>query len=81
MGLIQNNLIEGETVLYRAQLHWVALSRHITIVLVLIAAAVALLYFAALNPSADNADLMKKISYVLISISIIPVFAGALKRS
>jgi len=81
MAYIQNNLIEGETVLYHAHLHWVALLRHIIIVLVLIAAAIALFYYASQDPSSDNADLMKKISYILISISIIPVIAGAIKRS
>ena len=81
MAYIQNNLIDGEKVLYHAQLHWVALLRHIMVVLLLIAAAIALLYLASQNPSAHNADLMKGISYVLVSISIIPIFAGAMKRS
>jgi membrane protein YdbS with pleckstrin-like domain len=81
MPYLDNNRIEGEKVLYHAHLHWIALLKHILIVLLLIAAALTLLYFASQTASADNADLMKRISYILISISIIPIAAGAIKRS
>jgi len=81
MAYIQNNLIEGESVLYHAHLHWVALLKHILIVLLLCVAAIALTYFAYQDPPPDNADTMKKISYILISLSLIPVVAGAIKRS
>src|SRR3982751_5441651 len=81
MEYIGNNLMEGERVVCQAHLHWVALIKHILIVLVLIGAALTLLYFASQTASADNADLMKRISYVLISLSIIPIAAGAIKRS
>jgi uncharacterized membrane protein YdbT with pleckstrin-like domain len=81
MAYIQNNLIEGESVLYHAHLHWVALLRHILVVLTLCAVAVVLTYFAYQDPPPDNADTMKKISYILISLSLIPIVAGAIKRS
>jgi hypothetical protein len=72
MPYIEHNLINSELVLYRAGLHSVVLPIRILIVFIMIAAAIALWYFACQNSPPENTDLMKKTSYVLISLSLIP---------
>lgn len=73
MPYIEHNLINSELMLYRAGFHSFVLLKHILIAFIMIAAGMALWYFACQNTPLDNTDLIKKTSYVLISLSLIPV--------
>jgi uncharacterized membrane protein YdbT with pleckstrin-like domain len=81
MGYIDKNLIDGETVVYEARLHWVLFLRPAILSLIFIAVAVALFYFASDSINANNTSLMQHIGWVLIVLAILPVVAGVFRRA
>ena len=50
MGYVDENLIKGESVKYRARRHWVAFVRSLLLALVLVAAGVALVMLNVTRP-------------------------------
>ncbi len=81
MGYIDNNLIEGETVIYQARLHWVLFLKPMLLSLIFVAIAVALFYFASDSIDSGNTLLMQRIGGVLILLAIIPIVVGVFRRS
>lgn len=81
MAYIDKNLIEGETVIYEARLHWVLFLKPMILTFIFIAIAAALFYFAAESINPDSTTLMRRIGGVLIVLAIIPVVVGAFRRS
>jgi len=81
MGYIENNLIEGESVIYHARLHWIILIKPFLVSLVFIGASIVLFYFALKDPAPDNAPLLKQIGIVLAVLAVIPLIVGIIRRS
>jgi uncharacterized membrane protein YdbT with pleckstrin-like domain len=81
MGYIDDNLIEGETVIYEARLHWVLFLKPMILTFIFVAIAAALFYFAAESINPESTTLMRRIGGVLIVLAIIPVVVGAFRRS
>jgi uncharacterized membrane protein YdbT with pleckstrin-like domain len=80
MGYIDNNLIEGETVIYEARLHWVLFLKPMILSLIFVTIAVALFYFANDSIDSGNTLLMQRIGGVLILLALIPVVVGVFRR-
>jgi uncharacterized membrane protein YdbT with pleckstrin-like domain len=81
MGYIQKNLIDGESVIYEARLHWVLFLRPAIVSLVFIGVAAALFYFASDSIDSDNTWLMQRIGIALIFLAILPIVVGTVQRS
>jgi uncharacterized membrane protein YdbT with pleckstrin-like domain len=81
MGYIDNNLIDGETVVYHARLHWVLFLKPLLLSLIFVAIAAALFYFASDSIDSGNTLLMQRIGGVLILLAIIPIVVGVFRRS
>ena len=81
MGYIEKNLISGESVTYRARLHWILFVKPGLVSLAIIAVAGAFLYFAYQGSTPDYASLMKKIGGVLVLIAAIPIVVAAVRRA
>jgi uncharacterized membrane protein YdbT with pleckstrin-like domain len=81
MGYIENNLIGGESIVYRARLHWVLFLKPALVSVLLVAAASTLLYYASQNSDPDNSRLMERIALVLILIAIIPIVVAMIRRA
>jgi uncharacterized membrane protein YdbT with pleckstrin-like domain len=81
MGYIENNLIGGESVIYRARLHWVLFIRPALVSLLFVAAAAGLFHFASQSSTPDNTQLMERIAIALILIAIIPILVAFIRRS
>jgi uncharacterized membrane protein YdbT with pleckstrin-like domain len=83
MHYIQENLISGETVAFRARLHWVVLAKPFLIAGAFAALGIALL----LVPSGSRAARDSSLRFTTIAgiacllIAAIPVIAGILRRS
>lgn len=81
MGYIENNLISGESVTYRARLHWIVMVKSGLVSLALLAVAGTLFYFALNGAAPDSATLMERIGGVLILIAAIPLIVAAVRRA
>ena len=81
MGYIDKNLIEGESVIYEARLHWVLFVRPALLSLIFVAVAVALFYFASDSINSNNTSLMQRIGVVLIVLAVLPIAVGIFRRS
>jgi len=81
MGYIENNLIEGESVVYEARLHWILFLKPALVSLIFVGIAAALFYFASDSISSDNTWLMQRIGVALIVLAVIPIVAGVFRRS
>ena len=83
MGYIEKNLISGETVVYRARLHWIVMIQPVLIACVFVALGLALM----MGPWASHATQTSSLSYTTIAglfsflFAIISLVAGAVKRS
>jgi len=81
MGYIEKNLIEGESVVYQARLHWILFMKPAIVSLIFASVAGALFYFASDSIDADNTWLMQRIGVALVVVAIIPIVVGAIRRS
>ena len=81
MGYIDSNLITGESVAYRARLHWIVLLKPMLASLALIAAAALLVYVGLKGEAADQARVLNWIAVTLVVISAVPIIAGLVNRS
>ena len=79
MGYIENNLITGESITYRARLHWIVLLNSLVTSLVLIVVAGALLYIYGTS-SADQFPALPWIAAGLFIVSIFPLAVAVIKR-
>ena len=81
MGYIDKNLIDGESVIYEARLHWVLFLRPALLSFIFLAVAAALFYFASDSISSNSTVLMQRIAVVLIVLAILPIAVGIFRRS
>jgi uncharacterized membrane protein YdbT with pleckstrin-like domain len=81
MGYIENNLISGESVTYRARMHWILFVKPGLVSLVLLALAGALFYYAAQNAAPDYSTLMDRAGVVLLILAALPLIVTAVQRS
>ena len=81
MGYIENNLISGESVTYRARLHWILFLKPGLVSLVFVVIAAALFYYAYQGSAPDYTTRMEQAGAVLIVIALIPLIAAAVRRS
>jgi uncharacterized membrane protein YdbT with pleckstrin-like domain len=81
MGYIENNLIEDETVVYQARLHWVLFLKPAIVSLIFVGIAAALFYFASDSIDSDNTWMMQRIGVALILLAFIPLAIGVYRRS
>ena len=79
MGYIESNLIKGESVTYRASLHWIVFLKPLVNSLIFVALAVLVLYVA--NTSAQQqASTLDWIAAGLLIVSVIPAAAAFFNR-
>jgi uncharacterized membrane protein YdbT with pleckstrin-like domain len=78
MGYIENNLISGESVTYRARLHWIVLVKPAFISLLLILVAALLFYMRSREP--DELAMLVWIGGGLLIASVIPIGIAEMKR-
>jgi uncharacterized membrane protein YdbT with pleckstrin-like domain len=80
MGYIEQNLIDGESVVYHARLHWILFLKPALVSLALIAIAVVFFIFSK-DSAVETGVMMRRFGIALIVLSIIPIVVGALRRS
>ncbi len=80
MAYIDHNLIENESVVYRAKLHWIFFLKPAFFALVLIAASSAFFYFAS-QVSENGATAMRWIGGALIVLAAISIVVAVIRRS
>jgi uncharacterized membrane protein YdbT with pleckstrin-like domain len=79
MRYIENNLITGESVTYRANLHWIVFVKPLLGSLVFVALAALVLYIA--NTSAQQqASTLEWIAAGLLIVSVIPIAGAVFNR-
>ncbi|HLQ78859.1 MAG TPA: PH domain-containing protein [Terriglobia bacterium] len=81
MGYIENNLISGETITYRARLHWILFLKPGLLSLVFVAIAAVLFYYAYQDSAPEYTTRMEQVGAVLIVAALIPLIAAAVRRS
>jgi len=81
MGYIQKNLIDGESVIYEARLHWVLFLRPAIVSLIFVLIAAALFYFASDSIDSDNTWMMQRIGIAMIVLAILPIVVGTVQRT
>ena len=83
MSYIEKNLISGETVVFRARLHWIVLAKPVLIACVFAALGITLL----IAPFASHGSRDSSVRYTTIAglvcllIAVITVIAGTTRRS
>lgn len=80
MGYIENNLITGESITYRARSHWILYVKPGLVSLILVAVAAGLFYYAHQGTQPDYTPLMQKTGGVLLGIALIPLIVAAILR-
>jgi len=80
MGYIDNNLISGESVRYRARLHWIVLLKSAAITFVLIVVAGLIFYIAFSGAAPDQSSILKWLGVGLLLIAVVPIAVAGLKR-
>ena len=81
MGYIENNLISGETVTYRARLHWIVLVKPAFISILFIGIAALLLYIRYESAAASNdSQILVWIAVGLLIVSAFPIVFAEIKR-
>ena len=81
MGYIDNNLITGERVTYRAQLHWVVFVQPALVSAALIAIATLSFYIGFGGAAPNQSGVLGWIGAGLLIIAAIPILAAMLNRS
>jgi len=81
MGYIDKNLIAGESVMYRARLHWILFVKPGLVSFVFIAAAFLLFYVAFSGGAPGQTSLMLWGGALLLVVSAIPLASAAVKFS
>jgi membrane protein YdbS with pleckstrin-like domain len=71
MGYVDQNLIHGEAVQYRAPLHWKVMI--VPVLLCAAAVALAILAFRQAGSSPDNASIFKIAGAVFLVLAVIPI--------
>ena len=79
MGYVENNLIIGETVVYRGRLHWIRFVKPGLIALSIVAAFALLFYAADLGKVLSTLVAVAAWAAVLV-IAAVPVLAAAFKQ-
>lgn len=79
MGYVENNLIAGEAVTYRARLHWILLVKPILIALVIIAIG-GLVFYAANSREVLSAEAALGLWLAVLIVAAVPVLAAVIKR-
>jgi len=77
MGYVDDNLITGETITYRARLHWILFIKPALIGLTIIALVAFLFYIADLS-NVLSAQAMLLIGIAVLIIAALPLLAAAL---
>ena len=83
MSYIEKTLIPGETVLYRARLHWIVLARHVTVgsILALVGVGATVWLLARPSRTEPNADVALLVAAVaLFAAGLIVLAIGILNR-
>lgn len=80
MGYVEKNLISGESVTYRARLHWIVLIKPALLSILLIGVAALLLYLRFKPAGEDQAAVLEWIAGGLLIVSIIPLAVAEIKR-
>jgi uncharacterized membrane protein YdbT with pleckstrin-like domain len=81
MGYIDQNLISGETVTYRARLHWTLFVKPALFSLVMAGVAGLLLYLYVNGRILDSSGVLRWIVGGMLAIAAIPLIATAISRS
>jgi uncharacterized membrane protein YdbT with pleckstrin-like domain len=82
VGYIENNLAQGETVLYKTKLHWIVMLGSIVIAIVLGAVGGALIAKSyADGVPQETANAMRIGGYVAIGVAFVFLIVGAIRRS
>ena len=79
VGYVENNLITGETITYRARLHWILFVKPSLIALAILGIG-ALIFYAADLASALSTQAILITWAVLLIIAAIPVLAATVNR-
>jgi uncharacterized membrane protein YdbT with pleckstrin-like domain len=83
MGYIENNLISGESVTYRARLHWIVLLKSAIVSLLLVGMAALLFYIRSSSAGSDGSDAMAILVWIaggILIVAAIPIGSAELKR-
>ncbi len=83
MSYIEKNLISGETVVFRARLHWIVLAKPVLIACVFAALGITLLiaHFAGHASRDSSVHYTIVAGVVCLLIAVIPVISGTTRRS
>ena len=78
MGYIENNLITGEVVTYRARLHWILFVKPLLVALTIITIGVLIFYAADLRNELSTQAILLAAAALLV-ISAVPIVSVALR--
>jgi uncharacterized membrane protein YdbT with pleckstrin-like domain len=81
MGYIDNNLITGESVTYRARLHWLIFLKPLAVSIAILAVASLVFYISSSGAAPDAASTLNWVGAGLLAVSAIPLVVAAVKRS
>jgi uncharacterized membrane protein YdbT with pleckstrin-like domain len=80
MGYIDQNMISGETVAYRAKLHWIIFVKPMAVTLAF-AGLASLLFYLAMNQGQNYASTLDWIGAALLIAAAIPLVMASLTRA
>jgi uncharacterized membrane protein YdbT with pleckstrin-like domain len=82
VGYVEDNLVSGETVLYRARLHWNCLLRPLVIAILCAGVGAYLMYWAIAPGRPEEAKWLVWVAFALIVIAGLTLGAGiAIRRA
>ena len=80
MGYIDQNLISGEAVAYKARMHWIIFVQPLLFTIVFVGIA-ALMFYLSIEKVPEHATLLRWLGAASIAAAIVPLFAAAVARA